>query len=56
MYRSALFGFWNETSSNRTVYKWFTEFQCGCIYFDDEFGEFTSVVAANFVAVREMIE
>ncbi|KAG5329014.1 SETMR methyltransferase, partial [Acromyrmex heyeri] len=51
--------FGDEAPSNRTVYNWFAEFQCGHTFFCNEFREgrpSTSVVATNVDAVREMIE
>ena len=60
MHRLTSFGFWGWLApSNRTVYNWFAEFQHGRTFLSDEFREsrpFTSVVAINVDAVREMIE
>ncbi|KAG5344584.1 MPPB peptidase, partial [Acromyrmex charruanus] len=50
--------FGDETSSNRTVYNWFAEFQCGRTFLCDEFreGRPSTSVATNVDAVHEMIE
>ena len=51
--------FGDEAPSNRIVYNWFTEFQRGRTFLNDEFREghpSTSVVATNVDTVREIIE
>lgn len=50
--------FWHETSSNRTVYNWFVEFQRGRTFLNNEFheGVHTHLIATNVDAVSKVIE